>query len=114
MRLESCRPAVLGFALLLLTACASPPSSTSGCTDAGTPPSEHRPKNIVYAVTDYVNGIGLTAGSSTSGGWHTANDLHTSPLVTSDFNTRNPVGRLAQRVPSIEGGGITLLPDGRM
>ena len=35
-------------------------------------------------------------------------------LVTSDTNSRAPVGRLAERVPSLSDGSIAILPDGRM
>ncbi|MBM2811961.1 MAG: hypothetical protein HW416_2720 [Chloroflexi bacterium] len=68
----------------------------------------------MYAVTNYVQGIGLTAASTTSGGWATAGEIHSNGLITSDFDSRKPVGQIAERAPSIEEGGISLLPDGRM
>src|SRR5207245_784758 len=90
--------------VLGIAGCAGPASSSHVAGTGDESRAAHRPKSIVYAVTDYVNGIGLTAGSSTSGGWQTANELHTSALVTADFNTRTPVGRLAQHVPTLETG----------
>jgi len=40
--------------------------------------------------------------------------MHTEGLVTSDTGSRAPVGRLADRAPSLANGDITMLPDGRM
>jgi peptide/nickel transport system substrate-binding protein len=42
------------------------------------------------------------------------NELHSQGLITSDVQSRRPVGRLAERVPSFEEGTLAMLPDGRM
>src|SRR5581483_5381798 len=39
--------------------------------------------------------------------------LHTSALITSEFNTRAPIGRLATKVPNLDDGSISMLPDGQ-
>src|SRR5207249_3755803 len=41
-------------------------------------------------------------------------EVHSDGLVTSDTNSRTPVGRLAERAPSLSDGSISMLPDGRM
>lgn len=53
-------------------------------------------------------------GTTTVGGWVSTSELHSNALITSDISSRKPVGRLAQAVPSLDDGTITLLPDGRM
>lgn len=53
-------------------------------------------------------------GTTTVGGWVSTSELHSNALITSDISSRKPVGRLAQAVPSLDDGSITLLPDGRM
>src|SRR5579871_1102261 len=93
-----------------------------GCASAGPVPSAvpvqptsqvaPRPKIIVYAVVGNINGIGLTEGQTTIGGWATADELHTSALITSDFDTRAPIGRLATKVPSLDDGSVSVLTDG--
>jgi len=57
--------------------------------------------------------LAVATGTPT-GGWMALTEMHTDGLVTSDTGSRNPVGRLAETVPSLENGGITMLPDGRM
>jgi peptide/nickel transport system substrate-binding protein len=41
-------------------------------------------------------------------------EMHSNALITSEVHTRRPIGRLADRVPSLEDGSVALLPDGRM
>jgi peptide/nickel transport system substrate-binding protein len=56
-----------------------------------------------------------TMGSSTtSGGWQSLNELYAQGLITSDRTSRQPVPRLAARVPSLDDGSIEVLADGRM
>ncbi len=57
--------------------------------------------------------LAVATGTPT-GGWMAMTELHTDGLVTSDTSSRTPVGRLAEAVPTLENGGITLLPDGQM
>src|SRR5205085_291266 len=65
-------------------------------------------------ITSTVQAIGLAGSSSPTGGWIALTERHSDGLVTSDANSRKPVGRLAERVPSLDDGTITMLPDGRM
>src|SRR5207249_4609041 len=39
---------------------------------------------------------------------------HSNGLVTTDVHTQAPVGRLAERVPSLDAGTVVIQPDGRM
>ena len=41
-------------------------------------------------------------------------EIYSDGLVTTDVNNPRPLGRLAERVPSLDDGSISLLPDGRM
>src|SRR5689334_11863896 len=56
----------------------------------------------------------MGTATTTTGGWSGASEIHSAALVTSDTSTRTLVGRLAERVPSLDDGTVTLLPDGRM
>lgn len=57
--------------------------------------------------------MGVFAGQSV-GGWTSLSELHSAGLITSDYSTPRPIGRLAEKVPSIDDGSITILPDSRM
>jgi ABC-type transport system substrate-binding protein len=67
----------------------------------------------VFGV-NVVNPIAMTSISSPAGGWIAASEIHTNGLITSDVNTLRPIGRLAERPPTVDDGSITVLPDGRM
>lgn len=97
-------------ALVALTACARGLPSPS---EAAAPQAPARPKVLTIGVTTRVQAMGVFAGQST-GGWTTLMEIHSAGLVTSDFATPRPIGRLAQRVPSLDDGSISVLPDGRM
>jgi peptide/nickel transport system substrate-binding protein len=77
------------------------------------PAAPAKPKVLDIGITAGVQVMGVFAGGST-GGWTTLNELHSNGLITSDYHTVRPIGRLAEKVPSIDDGSITLLPDGRM
>jgi peptide/nickel transport system substrate-binding protein len=51
------------------------------------------------------------SASSAEHGFH---ELHSVPLVTSEEHSRKPIGRLAERLPTLDDGSITVFPDGRM
>jgi len=107
--------ALLAATLLTITACASPATPASQ-PQIGAPSNSAlstQTKTIVFGVT-VITAIGMTPVSSSSGGWATAAEIHTNGLITSDVNTRQTVGRLAERVPNLDDGSISLLPDGRM
>ncbi len=71
-------------------------------------------KSITVGITSTVQAFGLAGTTTTAGGWMSAGELHSQGLMTSDVNTRAPVGRLADRTPSLDDGSISMLPDGRM
>lgn len=105
--------AALPAILLLITACAGP--AAPGDRQAGTPAEEpRRTKTLTIGVTSGVDAISNMGGTTTTGGWVSTSEVHSDALVTSDYQTRRPVGRLAERVPTLEDGSLSLLPDGRM
>lgn len=65
-------------------------------------------------ITSAVPALSIVSFGTPAGGWSSLTEVHSEGLVTSDANSRAPVGRLAERAPSLADGGITLLPDGRM
>lgn len=75
---------------------------------------ERPAKSLTIGVTSAVQAFGMAGAGTPVGGWTTVNEVHSQGLVTSDLETRRPVGRLAERVPSFEDGTMRLLPDGQM
>ncbi|MPZ12843.1 MAG: hypothetical protein GEU73_00175 [Chloroflexi bacterium] len=73
-----------------------------------------RTKSLTIGVTTGVQAMSILGASTTVGGWGTVSELHSNGLITSDVHTRALVGRLAEGVPSLEDGSISVLPDGRM
>ncbi len=97
-------------AALILTSCA-PGGSTSTGPQGGTP---ERQKAVTIGVSSAVDAMSNMGGTTTVGGWVSLSELHSSALVTSDEQTRRPVGRLAERVPTLDDGTISVAPEGRM
>jgi peptide/nickel transport system substrate-binding protein len=102
----------LGFAFALLaTACGpgtSAPPSDQSAGRTGT-------KSITIPVLNAVPGFSLGfGGTSPTGGWLGLTEVHTNGLLTTEATSRQRVGLLAERVPSLDDGSVTLLPDGRM
>lgn len=104
----------LGLALALTaTACVGAPASpSSGGAQEGQRPA--RTKTITVGITGMQQAMGIMGATTTSGGWHSMNEIHSNALTTTDFASRRPIGRLAEKAPSLEDGSISLLPDGRM
>lgn len=108
------RPVTLPLLLLLALLLAS-------CAPAGLQPGERREepgarrtKSITIGVTSGVDAMSNMGGTTTVGGWVSVSEVHSNALITSDFQSRRPIGRLAEKVPSLDDGTISLLPDGRM
>jgi len=103
-----------GVVALIVTGCVAPYSSPVQAPSGGAE-APARTKSITVGITSNVPAMSLAVATGTpTGGWMALTEMHTDGLVTSDSRTRNPVGRLAETVPSLENGGITMLPDGRM
>src|SRR5438876_502492 len=103
----------LGLLAVILTACAGPSPSAQQPVNDGAAPA--RQKSLTIGITSSVPAMSLAVATGTpTGGWMALMELHTDGLVTADGNSRTPVGRLAEGVPTLENGGITMLPDGRM
>lgn len=113
---------VSGFHLFLLCAllAACGPASAPGRPPAdaagpGAPAEERRGGTITIPITSGVPSMGIVGvASTTTGGWGAVTEIHSNGLITSDVHTRKAVGRLAEAVPSIDDGTMTVLPDGRM
>jgi peptide/nickel transport system substrate-binding protein len=115
---SSSQLALLGILAVALAACAGPtPGVPTGAPGQGgaAAPEARRGGAVTIAISSTVSAIGMVGVASTStGGWFSVADVHSNGLITSEVTTREPVGRLAERVPTLENGDITLLPDGRM
>lgn len=107
------QPLLGALSLLTVVLAACQPSAAPGAAleQRGAP---GRTKSVTVGVTSGVEAFANMGGTTTVGGWISTSEVHSSALVTSDYQTRKPVGRLAEAVPSLEDGTIALLPDGRM
>lgn len=66
------------------------------------------------AISTPPTGFSIVSTSIPSGGWVQVTELHSDGLITSEPGSRRPIGRLAENVPSLEDGTLTMLPDGKM
>lgn len=105
-------PLISVCACVLALAC-SPGASTAArlSRSADSPPSH--PKVLNIGVSTELPQLGVLASEST-GGWTDLTELHTSSLTTPDTATTRSIGRLAEKVPTIDDGSISLLADGKM
>ncbi len=113
------RPSALRFAAgvalvcaLLLSACVGPSPST---TDAGerSPRQPARTKTLALGISTTVKTLGMISEGTPTGGWGSIEEIYDEALV-STAKTFTLVGRLAERVPSVEDGTVSILPDGQM
>src|SRR5439155_9577175 len=113
------RVVVLGL-LAALAACAAPGPTPPAQGGAAAPPEQSsgrepgRVKVINLALTTIIDGFSIAASSTTGGGGLAYIETHSAALVTADKTSGRPIGRLAVEAPSLENGGLTILPDGRM
>jgi peptide/nickel transport system substrate-binding protein len=99
----------LSLAATVLAGCAGPTSAP-----ATQSPGPSAPKTITAATLISVASFGpWDLGQSASGGLVSMSEIHANGLVSNDVQG-NAEARLAERLPSLEDGSITLLQDGRM
>jgi len=106
----------------MVTACAAGPAAQSSVPPTGigagaqpaSAPSRAGGRTITIGVTSPVQAMGVMGNQTTSGGWLSTTEVHSDGLITADVHTRTPIGRLAEKVPSLDDGSMSLLPDGRM
>jgi len=101
----------------LLAACASPQAGqlpASGTAPQAATGAPRGAKTMTIGVSSGVQSFGIMGSASGAGGWDAMVELFAEGLVTADVHSRQPVGRLAARLPSLDDGSIAMLPDGRM
>src|SRR5207244_9222362 len=98
----------------LLCACAGPATAPASPGAGDSQSAARGSKSLTVGVTSAGPALGAAGGVSPIGGWVTMTEIHSDGLVTADFKTRKPIGRLAERVPSLDDGSISVLPDGQM
>jgi len=108
---------LLGFVLLIVACSATTPASSPGGppSNASSGSGARAGGAITVAVLNVVPAMApIGASATTSGGFPSVAELHSEGLITSAEHARQPIGRLAARVPSLDNGDVVLLPDGRM
>ncbi|MBM2810576.1 MAG: hypothetical protein HW416_1335 [Chloroflexi bacterium] len=100
-------------------------ASLAACTPPAGPSTQQAPsqqqgerpgviKTLTIGITGAAPAMGVMGPTNTNGGWHSVGDVHSHGLTTTDTNSRRPVGRLAENIPNVDDGSVSLLPDGRM
>lgn len=110
------RLATGGLALALASCTAQAPAAPradSGNLPAGQS-SAQTPKVLTLAISAPPAAFSIVGGSVPAGGWVQITELHSDGLITSEPGSRQPIGRLAENVPSVGDGTLTILPDGKM
>src|SRR6266536_1557731 len=103
----------LGLCLAILAGCGpAVPSRGEPVASAPAPSAPARAKVLTIGVPTQLQSMGVFAGQST-GGWTTLTELHSAGLISSDYTTPRPIGRRAEKVPSLDDGSIAVQPDGR-
>lgn len=104
------------WVVLFLAACSSAQAPSRSGPGAPPPPGSQpdREKTIVVGITGAVEAMPIMGSSSTTGGWHSLDEVFAQGLITADRDTRRPVPRLASKVPAFNDGSIEILSDGRM
>jgi peptide/nickel transport system substrate-binding protein len=110
--MTSSRPYVALALLLVLTACAPPPTAPGGSPPTDDRPSPEVSKTLTVAALSSIKALGGWSISQ-AGGALSYNEIHSNALVTNDLQG-NIEPRLVTALPTLENGGIELLPDGRM
>jgi peptide/nickel transport system substrate-binding protein len=101
-----------------VTACATParpPEAAGPQPPQSGAEAPRRGGTITVAVRGTVPTMApMGTATTTTGGWAGSAEIHSAALITSDYHSRTPIDRLAERVPSLDEGTVALLPDGRM
>ncbi len=97
--------------LILAAACAPSPAPGAPGSEGA---AQRVSKTIVISTLNQVVGFGPMAGPSPAGGWGPVAEIHSNGLFTTEPTSRRVIGLLAEKVPSLDDGTISLLPDGRM
>jgi peptide/nickel transport system substrate-binding protein len=77
-------------------------------------PASPRTKVLTIGVRSTLQPLSVMGPGTTGGGVQSLNELHSGALVTSFRTNRDPLGHLTPDLPTLENGGVALLPDGRM
>src|SRR5437016_4624482 len=102
--------------LAILSGCAGQGPGTTGAANSqpGQSAAPARAKALTIGVTGSIAALSIAGGSSPVGGWVAMTEMFTDGLITADTLVHKPIGRMAQKVPSLDDGTISVLPDGRM
>src|SRR5687767_14761619 len=109
------RSGAVALALLMLVACAphaqSPTAPGARSAESG---SRAGTKTLTLGISAPPSHFSLPSAAVPAGGWVQITELHSEGLITSAPNSRQKIGRLAEKVPTLEDGSIRFLPDGKM
>jgi ABC-type transport system substrate-binding protein len=105
----------IGLIATLLIAACGPSGGTPGQAPSGSATQQSgRAKVITIGFSSTVQSMSIMGATTTSGGWQSLNEIHSNGLITSDVHSRRPIPRLAAKLPTVDDGSISVLPDGRM
>jgi peptide/nickel transport system substrate-binding protein len=96
---------------LVLGACAAP-APTADVAERSQRQAG-RVKTLTLGTTTTVKALGPVSEGTPTGGWGSIEEVYSDALI-STANSFTLIGRLAERVPSVEDGTVSILPDGQM
>ncbi|MBM2809650.1 MAG: putative Bacterial extracellular solute-binding protein, family protein [Chloroflexi bacterium] len=99
--------------LIVLVGCASPQVASPGSRVAEAPAEPGTPKTVTIGQLSTVKYYGPWDFGNPGGGGASLTEIHSAGLVTEDAQGRI-IPRLATKLPSVDEGTLTVLPDGRM
>jgi len=106
---------LIGFLILSIVVAGCGPFGQGGPSGGGTTPAA-RSKTLTIPVLNVVNGFSPVGFgfSSPTGGHDGITEMHSHGLLTSPPKTRERIGLLAEKVPSLEDGSVVLPLEGGM
>src|SRR5438045_3607254 len=100
MRRERMPRSWVGWPLLFVLLVACGPAGRPAATSEGAQ-APKTPKSVVVGITSSVEAFSNQGGTTTTGGWVSLSEVHSNALITSDLQTRQPIPRLAEKVPTL-------------
>src|SRR5687767_2148808 len=107
VRIRRATAVLSGVLATLVVACAGPASTPARGPHSSAPQAPTTPKTLTIGISGGVPGLALMANTTPTGGGFRISEMHSDGLITSDVNSRRPLGRLAEQAPTTDDGSIS-------
>lgn len=107
---------IVGVVLLAGCGQSAPPAApqTGGAAASAVEREPARRKVLNMGLRTIIDAFSIAGHSTTSGGGHAYNEIHSQGLFTADKTTGRPTPRLLSEHPTLDNGGLRVADDGRM